>query len=313
MSGADTRHRGQGRPAWLALAGVLALGLPAAGQDAPKAPELADYARAFHRGDYPRAKALAAERLKVEPADVQARIVRARAEAAEGDYDAALEGFREALRLSPGNRDALYYLGVTAGVLAEREFERLLTEAPDSARAHQLLGDSYAAQGRAREAKAEYHAALEAHPESVEVLTALGDLVRSEIGLSKEHLAEARGYYLRAIDRAPRNHDALYGLGACDAFSGEHASAARFFERAVSAAPDSAPAHLGLGIALLQTGRTASAVTALEAATRLEPRMREAHYNLGRAYQSLGRSEEAQAAFTRAQELMREQLEAVEE
>ena len=306
MTGVDTHLTSRGRCAGFVLAGVLVPCLSAWGQGAPAPAGLPEYARAFHRGEYPRAMALAADRLKAEPADLQARIVRARAEAALGDFDAALEGFREVLRIAPQDPDALYFVGITAGVLAEMEFDRLLKLAPESARAHQLLGESYQAQGRVREAQAEYRAALEADPQAVEVLTALGDLVRSDLGLSKEHLAEARSYYSRAAERAPQNYDALYGLGACDAYAGEHASAARSFERAVKVAPDSAPAHLGLGISLLQTGRAESAVTALEAAARLEPRMREAHYNLGRAYHELGRSEEAQAAFAVAQELMRE-------
>lgn len=310
---ADVRVGLRRHGAWLAVTGVLIVGMPAMGQDAPEPPQLPEYARAFYQGDYARAMALAADRLKREPADVQARIIRARAEAAVGHFDAALDGFRGALRLAPQDPDALYYVGVTAGVLAEQEFERLLTLAPESARAHQLLGESYLAQGRTEEAKNEYEAALEANPDSVEVLIALGELVRTDLGLSKERVVEARAYYSRAIERAPENYDALYGLGACDAFAGEHARAARFFERAVRAAPDSAPAHLALGISLLQTGQTASAVTALEAATRLEPGMREAHYNLGRAYQTLGRSREAETEFARVRELVEEERVRVEE
>ena len=294
---------------WLAFSCALTLGGVAPFLQARERPE---HARAFHRGDYPRAVALARERLEAQPTDVAARLVLARAEAALGRFDAAFEGFREALRLAPRDPDALYYVGVTAGVLAQLEYERLLALAPESARAHQLLGESYEAQGRAQEAEAEFEAALEANPDSVEVLVALGDLARSDLAQSKERFAEARAYYSRATERAPDNYDALYGLGACEAFAGKHAKAATLFHRAVRVAPDSAPAHLGLGISLLQTGEAARAATELEAAVGLEPRMREAHYHLGRAYQTLGRSQEAQAAFARAQELMREGREAVE-
>src|SRR6187549_3906592 len=109
---------------------------------APAAPGSSppEYARAFHGGDYRRAKALATERLQAAPGDVPARILLARAEAAMGHFDAAYAGFREAQRREPHNPDALYYLGVTAGVLAQAEYERLLEIAPGSARAHQLRG-----------------------------------------------------------------------------------------------------------------------------------------------------------------------------
>jgi tetratricopeptide (TPR) repeat protein len=261
---------------------------------------LPDYAWAFYRGDFAGASSLAANRLKTQPADVQARIVLARAEAARGRLDAAYAGFRKALEADPRSPDAVYFLGITAGVLAQAEYERLLALAPGSARAHQLRGQSAEAQDKTAEAEAEYEAALEAGPPTADVLVALGDLVRQ----SKIDFAAARGYYARALELAPQSYNALYGIGACDSYAGEHAKAIVSFRKALRVAPGSAPAHLALGISLLQTGRTAAAVTELEQAAKLEPRMRQAYYQLGRAYQVLGRSSDAEAAFAKVQELL---------
>lgn len=261
-----------------------------------------EYARAFHRGDYAGAAALAAERLKARPTDVQARIVIARCDAAMGRLEAAYAGFREAVRLDPRSPDALYYLGIAAGALAEAEYGRLLETAPDSARAHQLRGRSLQAQGRGAEAEAELEAALAVGPPSAEVLVALGDLRRAKLSFP-----EARAAYSRAVELAPADYDALYGLGVCNSYAGEHARAADLFRRALRVAPDSAPARLALGISLVQTGDAAAAVTELEEAARLEPRMRQAYYQLGRAYQALGRAPEAEAAFARARELLEQE------
>jgi tetratricopeptide (TPR) repeat protein len=270
-------------------------------QAAAAASSLPEYARAFHGGDYRRAKALAAERLRSAPGDVPARILLARAEAAMGRFEAAYAGFREAQRRDPRNPDALYYLGVTAGVLAQTEYERLLRVAPGSARAHQLRGASDAAQGRKADAERELEAALAVGPPSADVLVALGDLERGRVAL-----AEARAHYARALELAPSSYDALYGLGACDLYEREHAKAIESFRRALRVSPGSAPALLALGISLLQTGQAAAAVPELQAAVKAEPRMRQAHYQLGRAYQALGRAQDAEAAFARAQELARE-------
>ena len=279
---------------------------------APRRParlgEPPDYARAFDRGDYPRAKALAAERLQAQPGDVPARILLARAEAAMGRFDAAYAGFREARRRDPRNPDALYYLALTAGALAEAEYARLVELAPGSARAHQLRGQSLAAQGRSADAEAELEAALAAGPASADVLVALGDLRRAKVSFPE---ARARVRAGRSSWR-PSSYDALYGLGVCDAYTGDHAAAVGFFRRALRVAPDSAVARLALGISLLQTGQTAAAVTELEEAARLEPRMRQAHYQLGRAYQALGRPEDAEAAFAKARELLEQERQADE-
>ncbi len=289
------------------LLALVLLFQAAAAPPVPRPAEVPEYARAFHRGDYPQAKALAAERLTARPGDVPARILLARAEAAMGRFDAAYAGFREAQRRDPRNPDALYYLGVTAGVMAEIEYERLLAIAPGSARAHQFRGQSYAVQGRSTDAQGEFEAALAAGPPSADVLVALGDLMRARLAF-----AEAREHYAKALELAPSSYDALYGLGACDSYAGEHAKAIESFRRALRVAPDSAPALLALGISLLQTGQAAAAVTELEEAARLEPRMRQAYYQLGRAYQSLGRSRDAEAAFAKVQELIRQQREFAE-
>jgi tetratricopeptide (TPR) repeat protein len=288
---------------------LVSAAAPLAAVETPARPE---YAHAFHRGEYSRAIALATEHLEREPNDVAAWVVRARAEAALGRFDAAYAGFREALRLAPEDATTLYYLGVTAGALAQLQYDRLLAEAPSSARAHQVLGQSYEAQGKTPEAEAEYQAALEKNPALVEALVALGDLARGDLARSAERLAEARDYYARALGKAPRNYDALYGLGACEALSGEHRRAIDLFRRALKEAPDSAPARLALGISLLQTGETTTAVVELEAAARLEPGMRQAYFHLARAYHSLGRTEDSERAVARFQELAREEQEARE-
>jgi tetratricopeptide (TPR) repeat protein len=295
------------RPADLTLALLLVAGtaFPAATPPAATPAGALEAARAFHRGDYARAKALAEERLKRAPADVAARILAARADAALGRFDAAFDGFRAALKRDPENPDALYYLGVTASVLAQVEYDRLLATAPDSARAHQLKAQTAEAQGRKAEAQAEYEAALAAGPPTYDVLVALGDLRRGS-----QALDEAASYYERALLLAPSSYDALYGLATCRSFERRHSEAVDLLRRALAVDPRSASARLALGISLVQTGQAEAAIPELQEAARLEPRMRQAHYQLGRAYQSLGRADDAQAAFAKAQELLQQEREA---
>jgi len=287
------------RAASLVLGGFLVFvgsGARVSGNEAKEGGELT---RAFHRGNYPLAIELARGRLQAQPRDVEAQIVLARAEAALGRFEAAYDGFRKALRLDAGNADALYYLGLTAGVLAEAEYQRLMTLAPDSARAHQLMGESYRVQELSAEAEAKYKAALEKNPESVEVLVALGDLTRS-----KSRFEEALVYYTRAAALAPRRYEALFGMGVCLSYQGRHDKAVDSLREALRVDPNSAPAHLALGISLLRTERAQDAVTEFETAAALEPRMRQAYYQLGRAYRALGRTADADAAMAKVQELL---------
>ena len=302
-----TRERSRARLRCL-LAVSIAAGLlaPAARAAAPvriaPPPDASTAARAFDRGDYPRAIALARQRLKAVPRDTGARLVMARAEAALGHFDEAYQAFRRVIALQPRNTDALYYLTILGGVLAQGEYERLFAQAPDSPRAHQLRGELHAAQERPVEAEAEYKAALEAAPASLDVLIALGDLTRHQ-----SRFEDALSYYGRAAAIAPKNYDVLYGIGVCRSYRQEYAPAIQSFREALRLEPSSASARLGLGHALLQSGRPADAVPELEAAARLEPRMLQAHYLLGRAYRLVGRTQEAEATFARVQKLVQGQ------
>jgi protein O-GlcNAc transferase len=283
------------------LVGLASSGRGAAPINAPPPPASAA-ARAFDRGEYARALALARQRLSALPRDAGTRVVMARAQAALGDFPGAYQAFRKVLALEPRNTDALYYLTILGGVLAEREYDRLFAQAPDSPRARQLRGDLLSSQQRPVEAEAEYKAALEGAPGSLEVLIALGDLTRRQ-----SRLEEALAYYARAAEIAPRDYDVLYGIGVCRSYRQEYAPAIQSFREALRVDPSSAPAHLALGHALLQSGQAAAAVPELEAAARLEPRMLQAQYLLGRAYRLLGRTQEAEATFARVQKLVQGQ------
>ena len=303
-----TRSRG---PACLRslLAASVAAGLlaPAARAEPVKPvppPPASAAARAFDRGDYAQAIALARQRLKSLPRDTVARVLMARAEAARGHFEDAYQGFRRVLAVQPRNTDALYYLTILGGVLAQGEYDRLFAQAPDSPRAHQLRGELHLAQERPAEAEAEYKAALEAAPASLEVLIAFADLTRRQ-----SRFEEALAYYARAAKIAPRNYDVLYGIGVCRSYRQEYAPAIQSFREALRLDPSSAPAHLALGHALLQSGQAADAVPELETAAKLEPRMLQAQYLLGRAYRLLGRTQEAEATFARVQKLVQGQAE----
>ena len=124
--------------------------------------------------------------------------------------------------------------------------------APDSARAHQLLGEAHAAQDRTAEAEAEYKAALEKSPGSVELLVALGDLTRRSRASTRRS-----PYYARAAATSrPPTTTPSTASGSCHSYQRQQAKAVESCSaQALRVEPKSAPAHLALGISLLQTGQ----------------------------------------------------------
>src|SRR5262245_19508885 len=256
--------------------------------------------RALYRGDHRQAAELAEKHLRKYPNDAPARVVLARAELAQGNFQRAYQELQKALAADPRNIDALYHLAIVSKALSQLEYQRLYALAPDSARVHLLLADAALAEDNQTEAEIEFQAALKADPRSIEVLTKLGELKRSQ-----SMFDEAINYYGEAERIGPLNYDIAYGLGACYTYKQEYQRAIEYLRKAVSFAPDSAAGRFALGNALFQDAQNESAIPELKAALGLEPQLKQAYFLLGRAYQKLGRQEEAKLAFSKLDEMNR--------
>jgi tetratricopeptide (TPR) repeat protein len=264
---------------------------------------LTESTKAFYRGEYTQAAALAEGYLRLHPKDAPVRLILARAELAQGKFQQAFDGLQKVLASDPKNIDALYYMSLTARELSRREYERLFSMAPDSDRVHQLVGEAALAAENKSEAEDEFQKALKANPHSIEVSTELGELKRSQ-----SKFDEAIEYYTQAEHIGPLNYDIAYGLGACYTYKQEYPRAIEWLRKASALAPDSAAGRFALGNALFQNGDTEAAIPELNESLRLEPRMKQAYFLLGRAYSKLGRLDQAKAAVKKLDELNRSEI-----
>lgn len=256
------------------------------------------------RGDFANAGAIAAAYLKADTGSAAAWVCAAQAHIGQAQPEQACSELRRALEIAPSNIDALYYLGKLSGVLAQAELQQLYRLAPNSARVHQLMAESYHARENAAEEEKEYRLALLAEPRSVAVLIALGDVIRYQ-----GRYGEAMSYYKQAERIDPRNYDALYGVGACHLLLSQPERAVEYFHRALRIDSASAAAHFALGDALIRLQRHSEALAQLNAALALQPEMKQAYAQLGRVYQRLGRVRESRAAFQKYQQLSTSELE----
>jgi tetratricopeptide (TPR) repeat protein len=177
-----------------------------------------------------------------------------------GKLPEAIATLQAALAKTPNDPDLLYYLGQASGLLSKHTFDSLLAHSPDSARAHQSLGDAYAAQRRTAEAEKEYREALRVRP-----------------NLPGAHLS----------------------IGIVYADSGQWEKAQEEFRAEARLEPGNAEAAYRLGSALLQAGKAAEAKAELERADRLRPEMPETLYALGKAASLAGDAAAAEQAWKR--------------
>jgi tetratricopeptide (TPR) repeat protein len=170
----------------------------------------------------------------------------------------AIEKLLAALQAKPNDPDLLFYLGKAGGALLQRSFERLMRSAPDSARAHQLLAETYAAQRQMQAVESEYRKALEVAPGTRGIHLALG-----MIKLNGGHLDEAEAEFRVETALSPGDGEAAWRLGSV----------------------------------LLQKGRTREALAELLRSDRLRPQMIETLFDLGKAYDLENKSSEAEKAW----------------
>jgi tetratricopeptide (TPR) repeat protein len=184
-----------------------------------------------------------------------------------GQYQDAVTNLSAALVKRPGDPDLLYYLGRASGLLSKRAIDTLLGAYPDSARAHQAMGENYFVLRQMPQAEKEIGEALHQRPEIPGLHLELG-LVYA--GAARWDKAEEE--FRLETKMQPGNAEAAYRLGA----------------------------------ALLQQGKTHEARQQLERADQLKPDMPETLYSLGKAASLDGDPAAAEKAWTRVIELEKE-------
>ena len=193
--------------------------------------------------------------------------------------------------------ELIYLLGAGYRSLAMDTLEKLATLAPESARVHQLLGDSLVARELYSEAAGEYEIAVKAQPNNPELLLVLGNAYYFMPDFDK-----AAEVYRRVLDLNPDHPEATFLLGACLVRTHQPEKAVPLLERALTLDPGLVQVHAHLGSALEALDRPAEAVKHVEiaASTDTDGTL---HYQLFRLFRKLGQQEKASAARARSLEL----------
>jgi len=214
------------------------------------------------------------------------------------------EGFDELIRAAqeadtrPGHRspamqgalwvaaEMMAYHGMADRAIAT--LRKLLDGQPDSRRAWELLGTTYAKAGRLDEATAAYHSALRLRPESaaLNLRLALVHQAKGEARKAEHYFAQAERFRVSVPAALRRCGDAWTDWG-------EHGRAIRDFEEALAIRPTYAAAHSRLAMCYEKTGDAAGAIRHYQELVQLWPSYGEPVLYLVLLH--LGRGEEAEA------------------
>jgi tetratricopeptide (TPR) repeat protein len=199
----------------------------------------------------------------------------------EGQRQAAIAHFREAIRLRPGYAEANCNLGVALCAVGRvdegiEHFRAAIRAQPNYPEVHNDLGVALARLGREQEALQEYETASRLNPQYLDPAMNLG-YEYSRIGRLPEAIAD----YERALRIKPDNAIAENGLGLALAKAGRADDSVLHYQKALADDPNYAEAHCNLGAAYGAAGKYDLAEREFEAALKANDRLPDAHYNLG--------------------------------
>jgi tetratricopeptide (TPR) repeat protein len=140
--------------------------------------------------------------------------------------------------------------------------------------------------------------ALEGSPDSAVAHNDLGEALAAE-----NRLAEAIPQFEAAIRLRPNHAQAYYNLGRALRLAGRLESSIAPFEKAIEIEPAFAAAHNDLANGYAELGRAPQALEQYQLALRYEPEAADTHYNLGRWFQNQGQLEAAIEQYRQAVKL----------
>jgi tetratricopeptide (TPR) repeat protein len=204
----------------------------------------------------------------------------------------AVANLNAALKNHPNDPDLLYYLGRASGLLSKEAFDTLESSFPDSARAHEAIGENYAALRQVPDAEKEYREAIRLQPDAPGIHLALGDLYAAAA-----EWPQAEEQFGAETKLQPEDAESAYRLGNALLQEGKIQEAKAELERADRLRPGMPETLYALGKAQSLSGDLTNAVKSWQQVIALEkngPIAAQTHFGLSGLYRKQGKTEEAE-------------------
>lgn len=225
----------------------------------------------------------------------------------KGDYEKAMEFFRDAIDLDPSNAQAKAGFSEALAIkgndlllkdqaeTAKGVFLEALKLDPKNAAAYFGLGDVYAELDQTAEAIASYERSLENNKDLTEIYVPLGILY-----YQSGEIAKADNLLTKALAFSGESAETQFFVGLVRSSQNRSEEALAAFQKASSLDPKLAEAFYYAGEMLVRQKKTADAIPEYRKAVDIKPAYFDAWFALGEAYLELGNFPEAIKAYKSA-------------
>lgn len=249
------------------------------------------------KGDLEKARSLALEAVRIEPANKQAVLILAAVETKKENLPAAVELLEKAIAVDPTYTQARTKLGEVYEQMgrdddALAQYMKVVEIAPLSPLEFNNIGNIHRKRRQLDKAMEAYREALRCDARYIGAYNNLGLCLQE-----KGELDEARRLYEKALAIRPENPILRNSMGTLIALTGDKKGALAEFERAVSSDPNWPVAQNNLASLLMDQGRYPEGKAAFEKLVQLEPESIEARLGLGLACLIVQKREEALTQF----------------
>jgi tetratricopeptide (TPR) repeat protein len=198
---------------------------------------------------------------------------------------------QKALAKNPDDPELLYYYGRAAGLLSKDVFDTLEARFPDSARAHQMMAQDYAALREVPSAEREFNEALRLRPQTAGLHLDFGYLYARA-----QQWDKAEEQFRLETDLQPGNAEAAYRLGEAQMQLGKFREARVSLSHADELKHDMPETLYLLGKAASLDGDDALAQKSWLRVLKLEkdsPLAAQTHFGLAGIYRKQGKAADA--------------------
>ena len=217
-----------------------------------------------------------------------------------GHIDQAELAYKEILRLSPENPDALHFLGLIAYQNQDYDIAtNLIMKAiginPNNPIFFRHLGQTFQKQNKLDQAINSYQQAIKINPKYTEAYNNLGELF-----YLKNKLDQAINLFQKSISLNSNVASTHYLLGNLFGEKGEPSRAFKAYQKAIVLNPKHAEAHCKIGDIFQEQGNLDQAINSYHMALDSCPDLAEGHNNLGSVLKKKNQLDAAIVAFEKA-------------